>query len=35
MKAAPHHLVNSTTKMPAMMGGGDMTMELKAVGAGK
>jgi dipeptidyl aminopeptidase/acylaminoacyl peptidase len=35
MKSAPHHVVKSTTKMPAMMGGGDMTSELKAIGAAK
>lgn len=33
LKEGPHHLVKCTTKLPAMMGGGDMTAELKSVAA--
>lgn len=35
MKSSPHHMVKSTTKLPAMMGGGDQTVELKAAGTAK
>ena len=34
LQKSPHHVVRSQTKLPAMMGGGSMTIELAVEGAG-
>lgn len=34
LESAPHQMVKSQSKLPAMMGGGQVTTELRAIGAG-